>query len=107
MSFESYASPGKKGNHDDIPETYDTGCDGLHNENLFDQNERSDGALYNEATGEVYDNSTFTDESLFWHEGQPVDGQMGYVFDPLAVSEEEPDDIDQIIADFERDSGSN
>ena len=34
---------------------------GLHETNLFDINERlSDGALHDEATGENYDNTTFT-----------------------------------------------
>lgn len=45
--------------------TRDTGVDGLHDENLFDQDENSAGDQIDAATGIRYDNSTMTDEAYF------------------------------------------
>ena len=56
----------------DDPVARDVDHLGLHEENLYDEDERkSDGAKYNELTGEPYDNSTETDETLI--------SQMGHI----------------------------
>lgn len=43
--------------------TRDTGVDGLHDENLFDEDENAAGDKINAATGLPYDNSTMKDET--------------------------------------------
>lgn len=68
MSNESYFNSG--GRIKDEPVTHDTDVAGLHEDNLFDQDERSvDGSRYDEATGEPYDNSTATNESAILETG--------------------------------------
>jgi hypothetical protein len=82
-----------------VPTTHDSGVIGLHNTNLFDQDERvSDGALYDEATGEPYDNSTSTDEKYF--EGPD---SIGHIIDPNGIIPDTPDEVDAFIDELLRD----
>lgn len=65
-----YHSPDKK------PKLYDSGYDGMHMDNLFDEDESVFGDRIDPATGLPYDNSTATDEQLF-QEGSAR--QIGHV----------------------------
>ena len=47
----------------------DDGVDGLHDDNLFDQDEDGSGALIDPRNGEKIDNSTFTDEQIVINAG--------------------------------------
>ncbi len=86
---------------DSVPEIYDGGYIGLHQDNLFDQDERVvDGALYDEATGKRYDNSTATDEGLF----QDGDGRIGHIIvDPEgeATEDKEMDEAAAWLAEYD------
>jgi hypothetical protein len=63
---------------DVMPASRDSGSIGVHDETLFDQDERnSDGAAYDESTGLHYRNSGVADEAYFVETGE------GHIVDPL------------------------
>lgn len=78
----------------------DDGVDGLHADNLFDENGDVYGGIADEGTGLPIDNSTFTDEQAVLKAG-------GYLVE-LGADGEEPvepvlgDHVDQWIANQER-----
>lgn len=59
---------------------------GLHDENLFDQDERTDGTRIDKATGKPYDNSKSTDEDYF---AEGSKRQIGRIVDLDAPIERE------------------
>lgn len=62
----------------------DSGVIGLHEDNLFDEDERSsDGGMYDEASGVRYDNSTLTDETYYGATG------TGRTIDTLNIGDSE------------------
>lgn len=89
MPVPSYQSDALSHSTGHVPVSRDSGVIGLHEENLFDEDERSsDGARYDESTGEPYDNSTFTDEQLITEEiGHIVDADNPDAY--IAVDPEE------------------
>lgn len=52
--------------------TRDTGVDDLHWSTFWDENEDQAGQTTDEATGEGFDNSTYTDESMTMRSGASV-----------------------------------
>lgn len=95
MNYESYFNSRPSRNE---PGTHDSGVDGLHNENLFDQNERNDGARVNEATGLPYDNSTTTDETIILETGH---------IDPNSDVEQDTEEMDVITPNTALDANSD
>lgn len=95
MSKESYFNSKPT---EDVPNTYDSGVDGLHMENLFDQDERTDGALVDEATGLPYDNSTTTDETIILETGH---------IDPNSDVEHDTEEMDIITPNTVLDGDSD
>jgi len=84
--------------------TRDSGVDGLHIENLFDLDERTDGTSINEWTGEQYDNSTETHESPLL---AGYDDSIGQIIDLETLAKEEalpakPDAADLWLAEHDK-----
>lgn len=105
----SYQSDLDRGHR--TPVTRDSGVDGLHTENLFDEDERQDGGMYDEGTGRPYDNSSMRDETYLTNVGS------GRIADPhLEVPEsartsdvlgdlpEETDEAAQWLAQHDKDA---
>lgn len=77
---ESYMSSLGTGKPRKSERSRDTGTVGLHDTNLFDEDERSsDGAQIDEADGTPYDNSTFTDHGYYTQTGE------GAIYDPMTT----------------------